>query len=116
MRLPPEYEKELHIALEKIQKIEGLISYRDPHFWRHSASIVAGTIHIQVTSDVLEQRIVQQVTGILKDAGVNNLTIQVEKEAYFQHMSGLSTGFHDVLAMTKQMESMKYCKDGTYIM
>lgn len=31
-------------------------------------------------------------------------------------MSGLSTGFHDVLAMTKQMESMKYCKDGTYIM
>ncbi|XP_057396804.1 proton-coupled zinc antiporter SLC30A5 isoform X2 [Balaenoptera acutorostrata] len=116
LRLPPEYEKELHIALEKLQKIEGLISYRDPHFWRHSASIVAGTIHIQVTSDVLEQRIVQQVTGILKDAGVNNLTIQVEKEAYFQHMSGLSTGFHDVLAMTKQMESMKYYKDGTYIM
>eukprot|EP00069_Balaena_mysticetus_P015690 bmy_09378T0 len=116
LRLPPEYEKELHIALEKLQKIEGLISYRDPHFWRHSASIVAGTIHIQVTSDALEQRIVQQVTGILKDAGVNNLTIQVEKEAYFQHMSGLSTGFHDVLAMTKQMESMKYYKDGTYIM
>ncbi|XP_064337241.1 proton-coupled zinc antiporter SLC30A5 isoform X4 [Camelus dromedarius] len=116
LRLPPEYEKELHTALEKIQKIEGLISYRDPHFWRHSASVVAGTIHIQVTSDVLEQRIVQQVTGILKDAGVNNLTIQVEKEAYFQHMSGLSTGFHDVLAMTKQMESMKYYKDGTYIM
>ncbi|KAF5912017.1 hypothetical protein HPG69_003291 [Diceros bicornis minor] len=111
LRLPPEYEKELHIALEKIQKIEGLISYRDPHFWRHSASVVAGTIHIQVTSDVLEQRIVQQVTGILKDAGVNNLTIQVEKEAYFQHMSGLSTGFHDVLAMTKQMESMKYYRD-----
>ncbi|XP_029798240.1 zinc transporter 5 isoform X3 [Suricata suricatta] len=116
LRLPPEYEKELHVALEKIQKIEGLISYRDPHFWRHSASVVAGTVHIQVTSDVLEQRIVQQVTGILKDAGVNNLTIQVEKEAYFQHMSGLSTGFHDVLAMTKQMESMKYYKDGTYIM
>lgn len=40
----------------------------------------------------------------------------MEKEAYFQHMSGLSTGFHDVLAMTKQMESMKYYKDGTYIM
>ncbi|XP_008585402.1 PREDICTED: zinc transporter 5 isoform X2 [Galeopterus variegatus] len=116
LRLPPDYEKELHIALEKIQKIEGLISYRDPHFWRHSASVVAGTIHIQVTSDVMEQRIVQQVTAILKDAGVNNLTIQVEKEAYFQHMSGLSTGFHDVLAMTKQMESMKFCKDGTYIM
>uniref|UniRef100_A0A8C5JYL2 Zinc transporter n=1 Tax=Jaculus jaculus TaxID=51337 RepID=A0A8C5JYL2_JACJA len=100
----------------QIQKIEGLISYRDPHFWRHSASIVAGTIHIQVTSDVLEQRIVQQVTGILKEAGVNNLTVQVEKEAYFQHVCGLSAGSHDVLAMTRQMESMKYCRDGTYVM
>lgn len=40
----------------------------------------------------------------------------MEKEAYFQHMSGLSTGFQDVLAMTQQLESMKYYKDGTYIM
>ncbi|OXB63330.1 hypothetical protein ASZ78_015665 [Callipepla squamata] len=99
-----------------IQKIDGVISYRDPHFWCHSASVVAGTIHVQVVSDVMEQRIVQQVTAILKDAGVNNLTVQVEKEAYFQHMSGLSTGFQDVLAMTQHLESMKYYKDGTYIM
>ncbi|POI23855.1 hypothetical protein CIB84_012397, partial [Bambusicola thoracicus] len=99
-----------------IQKIDGVISYRDPHFWCHSASVVAGTIHVQVVSDVMEQRIVQQVTAILKDAGVNNLTVQVEKEAYFQHMSGLSTGFQDVLAVTQHLESMKYYKDGTYIM
>uniref|UniRef100_A0A8C3IWD5 Zinc transporter n=1 Tax=Chrysemys picta bellii TaxID=8478 RepID=A0A8C3IWD5_CHRPI len=116
LRLPPECDKDLHIALEKIQKIDGLISYRDPHFWCHSASVVAGTIHVQVMSDVMEQRIIQQVTAVLKDAGVNNLTVQVEKEAYFQHMSGLSTGFHEVIAMTQQMESMKYYKDGTYIM
>lgn len=56
------------------------------------------------------------MTAILKDAGVNNLSVQVEKEAYFQHMSGLSTGFHEVLAMTQQMESMKYLNDGTCIM
>lgn len=45
----------------QIQKIDGVISYRDPHFWCHSASVVAGTIHVQVVSDVMEQRIVQQV-------------------------------------------------------
>ncbi|KAK9408498.1 Solute carrier family 30 member 5 [Crotalus adamanteus] len=116
LRLPQEHEKDLHMALEKIQNIDGVISYRDPHFWCHSANVVAGTIHVQVMSEVMEQRIIQQVSAVLKDVGVNNLTIQVEKEAYFQHMSGLSTGFHDVLAMTKQMESMKYYKDGTYIM
>ncbi|XP_063819437.1 proton-coupled zinc antiporter SLC30A5 [Pseudophryne corroboree] len=116
LRMPPEIEKGINIALEKISKIDGLISYRDPHFWRHSASIIAGTIHVQVMSDVVEQWIVQQVTSVLKDAGVNNLTIQVEKEAYFQHMSGLSTGFHDVLVMTKHTDTIKYYKDGTYIM
>ncbi|KTG38501.1 hypothetical protein cypCar_00008597 [Cyprinus carpio] len=73
LRMPPQHEKELNFALEK-------------------------------------------VSAVLKDAGVNNLTIQLEKEAYFQHMSGLSTGFHEVLTMTQQMESMKYYKDGTCIM
>ncbi|KAK7173773.1 hypothetical protein R3I93_003562 [Phoxinus phoxinus] len=116
LRMPPENDKELNFALEKIQKIEGVLSYRDPHFWRHSASVIAGTIHLQLMSDVVEQRVIQQVSAVLKDAGVNNLTIQLEKEAYFQHMSGLSTGFHEVLAMTQQMESMKYYKDGTCIM
>ncbi|MBN3315216.1 ZNT5 protein, partial [Atractosteus spatula] len=116
LRIPPEHEKDLNNALEKIQKIEGVLSYRDPHFWRHSASVIAGTIHLQLMSDVVEQRIIQQVTAVLKDAGVNNLSVQVEKEAYFQHMSGLSTGFQDILAMTKQMESVTYLEDGTCIM
>ncbi|XP_067838738.1 proton-coupled zinc antiporter SLC30A5 [Heptranchias perlo] len=116
LRTPPEHEKQLSSALNKIQKIEGVLSYRDPHFWRHSASVIAGTIHVQVMPDVVEQRIVQQVTAALKDVGVNNLSVQVEKESYFQHMSGLSAGFQDILAMTQQMEAVKYLKDGTYIM
>uniref|UniRef100_H2MEH0 Zinc transporter n=1 Tax=Oryzias latipes TaxID=8090 RepID=H2MEH0_ORYLA len=116
LRTPPEHEKVLNGALEKIDKLEGVLSHRDAHFWRHSANMVAGTIHLQVMSDVVEQRITQQVTALLKDAGVNNLSVQVEKEAYFQHMSGLSSGFHEVLAMTQQMESMKYPSDGTCIM
>lgn len=116
LRVPHENEKDLNIALEKIEKIEGVVSYRDAHFWRHSASVVGGTIHLQVMPNVVEQRIVQQVTAVLKDAGVNNLSVQVEKEAYFQHMSGLSTGFNEVLAMTQQMETMKYLNDGTCIM
>lgn len=41
--------------------MEGVLSYRDPHFWRHSANMLAGTIHLQVMSDVLEPRIIQQV-------------------------------------------------------
>ncbi|XP_015228660.1 PREDICTED: zinc transporter 5 [Cyprinodon variegatus] len=85
LRTPPEQEKDLNCALEKVR---------------------SGCFQTRST----------KVTAILKDAGVNNLSIQVEKEAYFQHMSGLSTGFQDVLAMTQQMASMKYPNDGTLIM
>ncbi|XP_020780160.1 proton-coupled zinc antiporter SLC30A5 [Boleophthalmus pectinirostris] len=116
LRTPHEHEKELNTALEKIEKMEGVISYRDPHFWRHSASVMAGTIHLQVLPDVVEQRIIQQVTSILKDAGVNNLSVQVEKEAYFQHMSGLSMGFQDVLHLTQQRGAITHLHDGTCIM
>lgn len=48
-------------VLFQIEKIEGVLSYRDPHFWRHSANMIAGTIHLQIMSDVVEQRIIQQV-------------------------------------------------------
>ena len=47
----------------QLEKIEGVLSYRDAHFWRHSASVVAGTVHLQIMADVVEQRIVQQVTS-----------------------------------------------------
>lgn len=49
--------------LFQIEKVEGVLSYRDPHFWRHSASVIAGTIHLQLMSDVVEQRIIQQASG-----------------------------------------------------
>lgn len=116
LRTPHEHDKDLNTALEKIEKIEGVISYRDPHFWRHSATVIAGTIHLQVMPDVVEQRIVQQVTSTLKDVGVNNLSVQVEKETYFQHMSGLSSAFTDVLILTQQTHAVKYRNDGTCIM
>ncbi|RXN17516.1 zinc transporter 5 [Labeo rohita] len=64
LRTPPQHEKDLNFALEKIQKIEGVLSYRDPHFWRHSASVIAGTIHLQLMSDVVEQRVIQQNTRL----------------------------------------------------
>jgi len=32
-----------------------------------------------------------QVGAILKEAGIHSVTVQVEKEDYFQHLSGLGT-------------------------
>lgn len=65
----------------QIEKIEGVLSYRDPHFWRHSANMIAGTIHLQVMSDVVEQRIIQQV-GTNSRIRINTNVLLYSNESY----------------------------------
>ncbi|KAI8774917.1 zinc transporter 5 [Biomphalaria glabrata] len=89
LRSPSELDEVISKALHKIKAIEGVLSYREPHFWSHTANKVIGMIHIQVSQQAQEQRIISQVSSIFKDAGVNSLTVQVEKQSYFFHLSGL---------------------------
>lgn len=105
-RIPPELDTELNEALFKVRSVEGVLSFRKPHFWRHSGDIVTGTLHVQVKQDSNEQKIIQQISAIFKEQGLTNFTVQVEKEAFFQHMSGLSANFDQVLKMTNQMQAI----------
>ena len=41
-----------------------------------------GTIHIQVSQDANEQKIIHTVNAILKECGAGSVTIQVEKEQF----------------------------------
>lgn len=41
--------------------IEGVLTYRHPHIWNHTSSKRYGTLHVQVSSTVSEQKIVAQV-------------------------------------------------------
>ena len=91
--VPSEMQADLNASLMKIQQLEGVIGYRDVHFWRHSSSLVCATLHVQVDSSAIEQRIIQQVSAILKGAGVGDIAVQVEKEEFFHHMSGLNNQF-----------------------
>ncbi|BFZ02223.1 hypothetical protein BsWGS_05262 [Bradybaena similaris] len=89
LRSPSEYEETINTALEKILAVEGVLSYREPHFWYHTATKVYGMIHVQAWPLAQEQRIIAQVTSLLKEAGVISVTVQVEKQSYFFHLSGL---------------------------
>ena len=48
----------------KVLSVENVLSYKDQNFWRHSADLVVGTIHVQVTPTAIEHRVTQQVRGI----------------------------------------------------
>ena len=43
---------------------------------------------------------------MFKDEGIINMTIQIEKEAFFQHLSGLGTSSTQVYEMTKGLKSL----------
>jgi len=40
-----------------------------------------------------------QVGALFKEYGINKFNVQVEKEAFFHHMSALSAGYKSVLAL-----------------
>ncbi|XP_074651021.1 proton-coupled zinc antiporter SLC30A5-like [Tubulanus polymorphus] len=108
LSVPEGMEKQINEALNEVIKVEGVLGYRDQHFWQHSSDVLSGNIHLQVAPDASEQKILSQVTPILKDVGINNLTIQVEKEAYFEHMSGLGNSMEQVIEFTKNHQALNF--------
>lgn len=89
LRTPEEIQQPLAKVLHKLLSLEGIASYSDDHFWRHSSNVICGTIHIQINAECSEQKVVSQVTALFKEVGVTNLCVQIEKRSYFQHLSGL---------------------------
>jgi len=76
---PGAFEPILDDCLARIMKIEGVLSYRDPHFWNHSGNNIVGSIHIQVDEKTNEQKVLQIVTSMLKEKGVVHLVVEIEK-------------------------------------
>ncbi|ELT96504.1 hypothetical protein CAPTEDRAFT_20619 [Capitella teleta] len=115
LRTPKELQDNLNSGLRKLLSVEGVISYREDHFWRHSSKVICGTLHVQIKADASEQKIVSQTNSILKESGVNNLTIQVEKESFFQHISGLGLSSNQLYEITKDFKSLSYENTANFI-
>ncbi|CAH1796787.1 unnamed protein product [Owenia fusiformis] len=108
LRTPAELEGPLNVSLQKVLDLEGVLSYREQHFWQHSSNVTCGTLHVQVTKGISEQKIISQITAIFKDIGINNMTVQVETEAYFQHMTGLGSQLGQVEEITQNLRTLNY--------
>ncbi|KAK7492536.1 hypothetical protein BaRGS_00016202 [Batillaria attramentaria] len=100
LRTPPDMDTALEEAFQKVLSVDGVLSYRYPHLWSHTSTKVMATLHVQISPGAIEQRIISQVSSILKEAGVHSVTVQAEKESYFYHMSGLGASFDQTLPVT----------------
>ncbi|OWF54084.1 zinc transporter 5-like [Mizuhopecten yessoensis] len=115
LRMPVRMEKDLATACSKLLTVDGVLSYREPKIWCHTADKVFGSIHIQAAPDASEQKVVAQISSIFKEIGVANLTVQVEKESYFHHLSGLGANFNEVVQMTNNFKTQPLSLEDSFI-
>lgn len=77
-RVPRALEPDLKKSLNKLMKMNGICGIQNPHFWSLTNTDVVGTVHLHVESEAGKASAKAQVTHLLKDAGIRDLTVQVE--------------------------------------
>ncbi|XP_076443611.1 proton-coupled zinc antiporter SLC30A5-like [Babylonia areolata] len=115
LRTPTDRENELEEAFQKILSIEGVVGYRDPHIWAHTSTKVMATVHVQISATAIEQRVISQVSSILKEAEIQNVIVQVEKESYFFHMSGLGSSLEQSVPISFSPSQMRFTAPASVI-
>jgi len=75
-RTPNNLIKKYGHLVSKIKTLPGVIDVYEPHFWSFTSGYKVGSIHIKVEQSANEQKIIKDVTKIVK---IDNLTIQINK-------------------------------------
>uniref|UniRef100_A0A1J3JBE4 Metal tolerance protein 8 n=1 Tax=Noccaea caerulescens TaxID=107243 RepID=A0A1J3JBE4_NOCCA len=77
-RVPKAHELDLREAMRNILKTKGVRSIQRLHVWSFTNSDVVATLHLLVSAESDEKDTKLQVSRLLEDAGVKDLTLQVE--------------------------------------
>ncbi|RNA16686.1 Zinc transporter 5, partial [Brachionus plicatilis] len=96
LRTPENKEKQFKNLVQKILNVEGVLSYRDDHLWQLSSNNYVASLHVQISQDAYEQLVSSQIHSILKELKLNNLTLQIEKKIFFQHLQGLGANLGQI--------------------
>lgn len=115
LRTPTDMDSSLEEAFQKVLTVDGVISYRWPHLWSHTSTKVMATLHVQISMSAVEQRVISQISSILKDAGVHSVEVQAEKESYFFHMSGLGAAFDQTPSTTYSIDNVSFTEPAKII-
>ncbi|KAK9107944.1 hypothetical protein Syun_023955 [Stephania yunnanensis] len=77
-RVPRAHEQDLKLALNDVMRISGVHSISNVHVWSLTNTDVVGTVHVRLTADADKESTKSEASRILQDAGIKDLTIQVE--------------------------------------
>ncbi|XP_057446397.1 uncharacterized protein LOC130738439 [Lotus japonicus] len=77
-RVPRVQEHELKDSLTKVSKIRGVYGIPKFHLWSFTNSDIVGTLHLHVSTDTDKMSVKSQVSQLLNNAGIKDVTLQVE--------------------------------------
>uniref|UniRef100_A0A0R0IJU7 Cation efflux protein transmembrane domain-containing protein n=1 Tax=Glycine max TaxID=3847 RepID=A0A0R0IJU7_SOYBN len=77
-RVPRAHEHELKDALINVSKIRGVYGIQKFHSWNFTNTDVVGTMHLHVSTDTDKTSAKSQVLHLLRNAGIKDVTLQVE--------------------------------------
>eukprot|EP00268_Persea_americana_P040451 TRINITY_DN4017_c0_g1_i4.p1 TRINITY_DN4017_c0_g1~~TRINITY_DN4017_c0_g1_i4.p1 ORF type:complete len:960 (-),score=165.77 TRINITY_DN4017_c0_g1_i4:576-3455(-) len=77
-RVPRNHEHDLNLALDKVMSIKGIHGIQNMHVWSFTNKDVVGTLHLHISAETDRDSSREQVSRLLHDAGINDLTLQVE--------------------------------------
>nr|XP_011462441.1 PREDICTED: probable zinc transporter protein DDB_G0291141 [Fragaria vesca subsp. vesca] len=77
-RIPRAHEQDLRKALNDVRKIRGVSGIQNLHVWSFTNSDVVGTLHLHVSTEIDKGSAKAQVSHLLHDAGIKDLTVQLE--------------------------------------
>lgn len=77
-RVPRMHEQELKEALNDVMKIRGICGIKNFHVWSFTNTDVVGTLNLHISAETDKASTKAHVSRILNDAGIKDLTLQVE--------------------------------------
>ncbi|XP_027076213.2 uncharacterized protein [Coffea arabica] len=77
-RVPRALEQDLRQAVNDAMKVDGVRGIQNLHFWSLTNTDVVGTLHLHISTEASKASAKAQVSHVLEDAGIKDLTLQVE--------------------------------------
>jgi zinc transporter 5/7 len=77
-RVPRAHEHDLKDSLANVLKIKGVYGIQKFHSWSFTNTDIVGTLHLHVSTDTDKISVKSQVSQLLHNAGIKDLTLQVE--------------------------------------
>ncbi|XP_078182060.1 zinc transporter-like protein [Carex rostrata] len=77
-RVPRNHEEELKVALDDVSRIKGVCGVHNMHVWNFTNTDIVGTFHLCVSEETDKISVLKCASEILRDAGIKDLTIQLE--------------------------------------